>query len=469
MYFHIELRGQHAGELAQVLGKNPERLFEWECLGSMVRVFFPIYEAERARAVTVFWPDVRGLNRRGNRTPQVSEVVDPRAYAINSLFCQALRTSFNSLFQSNRPAPPSLLERRHSLELVLSPICTYLSAERIQGLFEPLGYTVTLTPVQSPEFEFSIRHPRLFELKLEGQGRIVDALRQVVVMIMVLDSERHEFMGQPDLDRLKRLGADWLDTHPEKVFIVSRYLIYRRLIDSFGQSSPEIDRVGNQTTVADDGYDPGGEPMPVRTGGDQQRIQHIVTQLTQLPHSPRRFLQVGCGDARLISELVSSNAFDEVVLMDPSPAAVDRARKKLERSTRFSHALRRQPTRFDAIVSALGYADTRLHGFDAVFLQDPIERFEASRLELYAGAILDEWKPGLLILTASNREWSIMLGEKDVRTGGRGELTRAEFLSFSQAMGGRRGYQVEVVSVGPEQPEYGAALLMAIFTRGGAR
>lgn len=464
MYFHIELRGPSADELSTVLGKHPERLFEWECLGSMVRVFFPLYEAERARAVVLFWPDVRGMARKGVRTPYVSEVVDPRAYCLNSLFCQALRSAFNAPLHGNRPAPPALLERKHATELVLSPLCTYLSPERIQGLFEPLGYTVSLTPIPSPDFEFAVRYPRLFELKLAGEVRILDALRQLLVLLMVMDSDRHDFMGQPDLDRLKRFGADWLETHPERMFIISRYLIYRRLIDGFAQVSSEQESEIGPVSASDDGYDPTGEPAPVRGAPDAQRIGHLVTALTRLPASPRRFLQVGCGDARILSELVGSNLFDEVVVMDPSPNAVERARKRLERSSRFSHALRRQPTRFDAIVSALGYADARLHGFDAVFLHDPVERFEASRLELYLNPIFDVWSPGMIILLAANREWNNLGGERDGRSTGRLELDRLEFERFCQGLVAGRAYRYEVQGIGPEQPELGSALLMAIFT-----
>src|SRR5687768_9138613 len=113
MYFHLELRGQHAGELSYVLGKNPDRLFEWEVLGSMVRVFFPIHQADRARAVALFWPDPRSVTRRAGKAHTREDHVDPRPYTLNSIFCVALKTAFNSAISGHRQAPLEVLERTH--------------------------------------------------------------------------------------------------------------------------------------------------------------------------------------------------------------------------------------------------------------------------------------------------------------------------------------------------------------------
>lgn len=467
MYFHLELKGTAAAELPLILGKHPDRIFEWECLGSMVRVFFPVHEPQRVRAVVLFWPDVRGISRRNGKAHTAPlELVEPRAYSVNSLFCQALRTAFTVIQPSGRPPTGPAFERVQPFELLLSPLCTYLPPDRIEGLFEPLGFKVKLTPSPSPEVELSVRHPRVFELHLEGSARIPDLLRQLMVMIMVMDSERHEYMNQADLDRLTRLGQGWLDPHPEKNFIVSRYLIYRRLVDAFSQNSLESTRSTPTSSPFDDGYDAGGEPMPLRVPPDGQRVQQLVQALTSLPSAPRRLLQIGCGDARLLTELVGSSAFDEVVVMDPSAGAIERARKRLDRSVRFGQALRRQPTRFEAIVSALGYSDSRLSGFDAVLLHDPVERFEGSRLQLYLAPVFESWRPGMVVLTASNRSAS---HEERGGRAPRTELDRLEFESLCATLSVSRGYQVEVRGVGSEQPDRVPSLLIAIFTRlGGA-
>ncbi len=472
MYFHLELRGPHAGELSYVLGKNPDRLFEWEVQGSMVRVFFPIHQAERSRAVALFWPDPRGFARRNMRSYRIEDQVSPRHYTLNSLFCSALKTAFNSAISGHRQAPPEVLERAHDLELVLSPIGTYLSAERVSSLFEPLGYAVSLREMPQSAEELLLRHPRIFDLTLTGQLRVTDVLRHVMVLALVIDSDRHEYMGQADIDRLRRLGAGWLDEHPDRVFLISRYLIYRRLIDGYLQAGKGASPDPETPEQSEDGYDAAGEPMPIRQAGDQQRYQQLVDMLLALAEPPVKVLQIGCGDGKLLSELVSRGGFEEVVGADPSAGLLERARKRVERAIRYTQVLRRHPTRFELIVSALGYHDPRLQGFDTVLVHDVVDHLEASRLTFLLAPILQTWRPRVLVLSVANREHSTMPMDRD-REGRSGqervEWDRSSFRRFCETLAHGQGYAIDLTGLGMESVDRGAPTLLAIFHRvGGA-
>lgn len=465
MYCHIEVRGPQALELPALLARNPDRLFEVETLGTPVRVFFPVHQQDKSRVVVLFWPDPRSLNRKVSK-PARRELIDPRAYTANSLFCQALKSAFYAMLGGHRTPPAHLMERRWRFELVLSPVCTWLSADRVVGLFESLGYQVELTPVPTPELELNVRHPRIHELKLEGEARLPDVVRQLLVMMMVIDSDRHDYMGQPDVDRLRRLGADWLETHPERSFIISRYLIYRRLIEGFGQA--EGDAGGLGATQWGDGYEASGEPQPMRMGQESQRAQHLIRVLSSYNGSAGRLLVVGCGDGRLLSEMLGQGTWQDVVVLDPSSAAIEKIRKKLDRTTRYGQALRTQATRFDAIVSAPGFSDARLQGFDVVVLPEPIERQEESRFQLTLQSILQDWQPRKVLMTLG--KGSDGRGIRETRS-----VTEAlaepslPWHTLCTRLASERGYSIEVQGVESGSPSGGVAFWTLTLARGGKR
>jgi len=45
------------------------------------------------------------------------------------------------------------------------------------------------------------------------------------VLIPVLDSEKHYWVGEDEIDKLFQHGEGWLVDHPEKELITGRYLI----------------------------------------------------------------------------------------------------------------------------------------------------------------------------------------------------------------------------------------------------
>lgn len=62
---------------------------------------------------------------------------------------------------------------------------------------------------------------------LEGELRLADALRQLYVLLPVLDDAKHYWVAPDEVDKLLRAGEGWLAEHPEQGLITSRYLSRR--------------------------------------------------------------------------------------------------------------------------------------------------------------------------------------------------------------------------------------------------
>jgi hypothetical protein len=98
----------------------------------------------------------------------------------------------------------------------------------LRRLFEPLGYQVD-----------AVRHPLDEQMPLLGPGRIftvtlratrvlTELLTHLYVLIPVLDDRKHYWVGDDEVEKLLRRGEGWLETHPARDEIVSRYLAHQR-------------------------------------------------------------------------------------------------------------------------------------------------------------------------------------------------------------------------------------------------
>lgn len=49
------------------------------------------------------------------------------------------------------------------------------------------------------------------------------------VLIPVLDNYKHYFIDENEIEKIKRYGEGWLDTHPEKTFIIQKALRFKEV------------------------------------------------------------------------------------------------------------------------------------------------------------------------------------------------------------------------------------------------
>ncbi len=122
-----------------------------------------------------------------------------------------------------RSEPPELARRELPLEAVVVPV--RVEDEALPAaLFGPLGYDVALAPGVG-------RH---HHLRLRGTVTLQRLLTHLYVLIPVLDDQKHYWVGEDELEKLLRLGEDWLPLHPARELIARRYLQPRARAGSHG-------------------------------------------------------------------------------------------------------------------------------------------------------------------------------------------------------------------------------------------
>ena len=164
----------------------------------------------------------------------------------------------------------------------------------------------------------------------------------------------------------------------------------------------------------------------------------------------KRVLDLGCGEGKLIRELLKDRQFEEVVGMDVSIRTLEAAQRRLK----VDRLPTMQANRLKLIHGSLMYRDKRLEGFDAAAVVEVVEHLDPPRLAAFERVLFEFARPRTVVLTTPNREynvtWETLPAGKFRHPDHRFEWTRQEFQDWAQAVAGRFGYTVRFLPVGPE-------------------
>jgi 3' terminal RNA ribose 2'-O-methyltransferase Hen1 len=301
---------------------------------------------------------------------------------------------------------------------------------------------------------------------LEGELRLADALRQLYVLLPVLDDAKHYWVAPDEVDKLLRAGEGWLAGHPEQKLITSRYLSRRwgltrqamerlelvRLAETDDLEVESVDNAVDETTDTEE------RPVPLA----ERRRAAILEALRAA--GANRVLDLGCGQGQLVQALLKDVSFTEIVGVDVSMRALTVAARRLK----LDRMGERQAGRVTLRQGALTYTDKQLKGYDAAVLSEVIEHLDLPRLPALEYAVFGAARPRTVLVTTPNVEYNVRwetLPAGHARHGDhRFEWTRAEFRDWAEQVARRHGYAVEFVPVGPEDPEVGPPTQMAVFT-----
>jgi 3' terminal RNA ribose 2'-O-methyltransferase Hen1 len=444
MLLTITTTQQPATDLGFLLQKHPDRFHRFELSFGKAHVFYPEATTEVCQAALLLDVDPVGIVRgKGREHGLLSQYVNDRPYVASSFLSVAISRVYGSALQGRCRDRPELASLPLPLEARLDVLPVRGGERFLRSVFEPLSYAVDAVrhplDVQFPEWGES----SYFSVTIRKTTTLSELLTHLYVLVPVFDSAKHYFVGDDELEKLLTKGSGWLANHPEREEIARRYLKFQTSL--FRQA---LARLVQDEEPDDAGVD---DERPIEQveaileqplSLNEQRVAVVLAALRA--SGAKRVLDLGCGEGKLLRELLKDPQFEAIVGLDVSIRALETARDRL----RLDRLPERQAARISLIHGSLCYRDRRLEGFDAA-------------------------RPHTIVLTTPNREYNVKwenVGADNRRhPDHRFEWTRREFREWAETVAGRHGYSVRFIPVGPVDALIGSPTQMGVFERREAR
>ena len=453
-----------ATALGYLLHKHPARMQSFELTFGQAHVFYPEARTDKCTAALLLDVDPVGLVRRPHgqfaENFALAQYVSDRPYVASSFLSVAIARVFGSALSSKCKERPQLVKTAIPLKAELSILPCRGGEKLLRRLFEPLGYTVTagqhaLDP-QFPDWGQS----RYFTVTLENTCRLSQLLTHLYVLMPVLDDEKHYWVGEAEIEKLLKHGNHWLAEHPAQEAIARRYLKHQRHLtrEALAQLREEDVQETDEATQAQEEAE-----AEERIGLNDIRLATVTETLKQ--SGAKRVLDLGCGEGKLLRQLLAEKQFEEIVGMDVSHRALKIAQERL----RYDQLPEKQKKRLHLFQGSLGYQDKRLVGYDAAAVVEVIEHLDLPRLAAFERVLFEFASPQTVVVTTPNIEYNVKF--ENLQAGNfrhkdhRFEWTRNEFQSWAADVAKRLGYTVGFHSIGPEAENVGSPTQMAVFTR----
>lgn len=452
-----------ANDLGYLLHKHPDRLQSFDLSFGQAHVYYPESTAERCTACLMLQVDAVGI-ARGQHADQkflLGLYVNDRPYTASSFMSVAISQVFGTALQGRCRERQELAATPIPLEARLDVLSVRGGEAFLRSVFEPLGYGVEVVRYPLDERFPDWGDSPYFSVTVRKSATLAELLNHLYVLIPVFDSRKHYFVGEDEIEKLIAKGAGWLARHPLKEEIARRYLRFR----------PSLYRAALDRLVHEDGTAEADEEPAEREQAEEQlekplslNEQRIMTVMAALRASgAKRVLDLGCGEGKLVRELLKDVQFEEIVGMDLSIRSLEIATRRLK----LRRLPDRQAARVKLIHGSLMYRDKRLSGFDAAAVVEVIEHLDPPRLNAFERVVFEFAKPRTVVITTPNRDYNVMwetLPAGQYRHADhRFEWSRQEFHEWATRIASRFGYTLRILPVGPEHTEYGSPTQMAIF------
>lgn len=448
-----------ATDLGYLLYKNPARAQTFDLKFGKAHVFYPEATADCCTAALLL--DIDPVHLVRGRSNMLDQYVNDRPYTASSLMSVAIAQVYGSALSGQSKERPALADTPLPLTAKLSVVRSRGGETILRRLFEPLGYVVI-----AETFPLDEQHPDwgesdYFTVILTNTIRLSDLLSHLYVLIPVLDTEKHYWIGDDEVEKLLRHGEGWLVDHPERDLIANRYLKYKHLAHA------ALAQLSEEDTPDPDAIEEARAQEEVEIEKhislNEQRLGAVLAVLKN--SGAQRVLDLGCGEGRLLKLLLEEKQFTQIIGMDVSFRALEIAGERLH----LDRLPPLQKQRIQLLHGALTYRDARLAGYDAAAIVEVIEHLDTPRLAAFERVVFEFAQPGLVVCTTPNAEYNVKFpslpaGEyrhKDHRF----EWTRGEFQTWANRVAERFGYQVRFLPVGTEDPAVGSPTQMGVFTR----
>jgi 3' terminal RNA ribose 2'-O-methyltransferase Hen1 len=469
MLLTITTTRRPATDLGFLLHKNPDKVHTIDMSFGKVHVFYPEATEERCTAAVMLDVDPVGLVRgkskgdRGSRDGgTLEQYVNDRAYVLSSFMSVALGRAFGTAMTGRSKGRQDVADEKIPLTAKLAVVACGGGDGLIRELFEPLGYAVRTERLALDEKFPEWGAGSYYAVKLEADARLQDLLRHLYVLIPVLDAEKHYWVGKAEVEKLLRKGEGWLAGHPAREAIVKRYLPRQRelareaLARLAEEDAPDPDAAAEENAELEVKME-----EPIRLW--QQRMHAVLAAVRAA--GAKRVLDLGCGEGKLLKELLAEKGLTEIVGMDVSHRSLELASQRLK----VERLAPRMKEKLKLVHGSLMYRDTRFEGYDAATVVEVIEHLDAPRLAAFERVLFEAARPRTVVITTPNAEYNLKFAtlppgqfrHKDHRF----EWTRAQFEAWARRNAERFGYSVKFLPVGEEDEQVGAPTQMGVFAR----
>ncbi len=469
MLVTLSTRGEAAPDLSHLLHKHPGRAQSFDLSVGTAHVFYPADTAELCTAALMLEIDAVALarsKRYGADAQALSRYVNDRPYVSTSMLALAIGQVFRSAMAGKSESRPERAAAPIDLDVALTSVPSEADEHGVglaTRLFAPLGWAVeeTRRPLDDTRPEWG--DARTVGLRLRGSVRLSDALRQLTVLLPVLDDAKHYWVGDDEVGKLLRRGEGWLAEHPLRDLITTRSLAHQReLVEDATSRLLGLDETNDANTDRAD-------PTTDRTGAAAEtplyrcRAEAVLTALADT--GARTVADVGCGEGALLRHLVADRTFTKVIGTDVAPRELERAERRLH----LDEASDEQRARVRLLQSSVTYSDDRIAGLDAIVLMEVVEHVDPERLTALETSVFAAARPTAVVVTTPNAEHNVrferLAAGRFRHPDHRFEWTRDEFRAWSTAVGDRHGYTTEFRAVGDDDPEVGPPTQLALFRR----
>lgn len=466
MLLTITTTHRPANELGYLLHKHPDRFQSFDLSFGKAHVFYPEVGAERCTACLMIDVDAVGMvrGRNADQSFLLAQYVNDRPYTASSFMSVAISQVYSSALQGRCKDRPELAATPIPLSARIDVLPVRGGERFLRGVFEPLGYEVEAA--RSP---LDARFPEwgespYFSVTVRKTATLAELLTHLYVLIPVFDNRKHYWVGEAEMENLLAKGEGWLAGHPEKEEITRRYLKFQPSLYRLALARLVQEEEPEETEDDEQPKEKAEEVLEKPLSLNEQRLGAVVAALRA--SGAKRVLDLGCGEGKLIRELLKDKQLDEIVGLDVSIRSLEVAQRRLK----VDRLPTMQANRLKLIHGSLMYRDKRLEGFDAAAVVEVVEHLDPPRLSAFERVLFEFARPRTVVLTTPNREynvtWETLPAGKLRHPDHRFEWTRQEFQDWAESIAKRFGYAVRFLPVGPEHAEFGPPTQMGVFTRG---
>lgn len=464
MLLTISTEHKPATDLGFLLHKHPDRFQTFDLSFGQAHVFYSEATEDRCTACLLLEVDPVGMVRGKQRDHSflLGHYVNDRPYVASSFMSVAISQVFGTAMGGRCKDRTELVETPLPLTARLDVLPVRGDERFLHRVFEPLGYSVAAarTPldVQFPEWGGS----PYYSVSISGTKTLSQLLSHLYVLVPVFDNQKHYFVGEDELEKLLAKGGGWLATHPEKEQITRRYLKHRSNLSR--EALARLAEAEDECVIDD----PAAREQPEESLEKPLSLndqRHAVVIATIRASGARTVLDLGCGEGKLLRQLIQDRQFEQIVGMDVSLRSLELAEKRLK----LDRLPDRQAERLKLIHGSLIYRDKRLEGFDAAAVVEVIEHLDPPRLSAFERVLFEFARPKTVVLTTPNQEynvrWEALPAGHFRHPDHRFEWSRQEFQRWATRVAEQHGYSVRFLPVGSEDKQVGSPTQMGVFER----